>query len=225
MTEAVSPTGNTAPVAKPGAASAPAGFRGASPGADFDTFLKMLTAQLRNQDPLNPMEGTDFAIQLATFAGVEQQAQTNKLLAQMAGGGAGGTGDIASWIGKEARTTAPVWFGQKAITLDIAPAPLAEKVQLVTRDSAGREIGRTEIGTGTGQIDWFGRTVDGTKLPDGQYSFTLESWRGDEKIADAKVGAYARIAEAEFRPGGAVLIFAGGSSAPATEISALRNPA
>ncbi|MFN3273894.1 MAG: flagellar hook capping FlgD N-terminal domain-containing protein [Paracoccus sp. (in: a-proteobacteria)] len=225
MTQAVSPAGNTAPAAKPETASAPAGFKGASPGADFDTFLKMLTAQLRNQDPLNPMEGTDFAIQLATFAGVEQQAQTNKLLAQMAGGSSGGTGNIASWIGKEARTTAPVWFGQKAITLDIAPAPQAETVQLVTRDDAGREIGRTEIGKGTGQIDWFGRSTDGTKLPDGKYSFTLESWRGEEKVANTKVGAYTRIAEAEFRPSGAVLIFEGGSSAPATEISALRNPA
>lgn len=38
-----------------------------STGAEFDTFLKMLTAQLKNQDPLNPMEGTDFAVQLATF--------------------------------------------------------------------------------------------------------------------------------------------------------------
>ncbi|MFN3525527.1 MAG: flagellar hook capping FlgD N-terminal domain-containing protein [Paracoccus sp. (in: a-proteobacteria)] len=197
---------------------------GASTGADFDTFLKMLTAQLRNQDPLNPMEGTDFAIQLATFAGVEQQAQTNKLLSQMAASAGGSASNIAAWIGKEARTTAPVWFGDRAITLDIAPAPDADSVQLVTRNELGRELGRTEIGPGTGQIDWFGQTEDGARLPEGQYTFTLESWRGDKLVADTKVGAYARIAEAEFRTTGTVLIFEGGGSAPADEIAALRDP-
>lgn len=52
-------------------------------GGDFETFLKMLTTQIRNQDPLNPMEGSDFAVQLATFSGVEQQVQTNDLLQKM----------------------------------------------------------------------------------------------------------------------------------------------
>lgn len=45
--------------------------------SDFETFLKMLTTQIKNQDPLNPMEGTEFAVQLATFSGVEQQVMTN----------------------------------------------------------------------------------------------------------------------------------------------------
>ena len=43
----------------------------------------MLTTQIKNQDPLNPMEGTEFAVQLATFSGVEQQVQTNQLLARL----------------------------------------------------------------------------------------------------------------------------------------------
>ena len=41
--------------------------------SDFETFLKMLTAQMENQDPLNPIESSDYAVQLATFSGVEQQ--------------------------------------------------------------------------------------------------------------------------------------------------------
>lgn len=47
---------------------------------DFTTFLTMLATQIKNQDPLNPMDGADFAVQLATFSGVEQQVQTNMLL-------------------------------------------------------------------------------------------------------------------------------------------------
>ena len=48
--------------------------------SDFDTFLQMLTAQMKNQDPLNPIESADFATQLATFSSVEQAVLTNDLL-------------------------------------------------------------------------------------------------------------------------------------------------
>ncbi len=47
--------------------------------SDYETFLRMLTTQLQNQDPMNPMESDDFAMQLATFSGVEQQVKTNEI--------------------------------------------------------------------------------------------------------------------------------------------------
>ncbi|MBM3606326.1 MAG: flagellar basal body rod modification protein [Alphaproteobacteria bacterium] len=202
------------------------GFSGASTGADFETFLRMLTAQLKNQDPMNPMQSTDFAIQLATFAGVEQQALSNKYLEQMVGQpGSGSAGGIAGWIGKEGRTTAPVWFADKPITLDVAPHTMADSVQLVTRDAQGRELAREEIGPGEGQMDWFGRDDSGSKLPDGLYSFSVESWRAGEMIQQSKAGSYARIIEAQFGADGGRLVFEGGASALASEVTALRDPA
>lgn len=192
--------------------------------ADFNTFLKMLTAQLKNQDPLNPMEGTEFAVQLATFSGVEQQAQTNKLLAEMVSGTGGATGLIQSsgLIGKQARTTQPVWFGDNALTLDIQPDTRADDVTLVTLSTSGREISRESIGPGAGQIEWYGRDAMGDKLPDGQYAFRIESLRAGEVIADSEAGAYARIIEAEVGTDGIELIFEGGGSALASDIAALR---
>ena len=215
---------NPAATATTSSAASGGGFSsaGAGAGADFQTFLTMLTAQLKNQDPLSPMESTDFAIQLATFAGVEQQALGNKYLEQMAG--QSGSGGIANWIGKEARTTAPVWFGDTALTLDVAPHALAESVQLVTYDAKGQEVAREEIGPGEGQIDWLGRTEEGAKLPDGLYSFAVESWRGGEIIQTSQAGAYARIVEAQFGADGGRLVFQGGGSALASEITALREP-
>jgi flagellar basal-body rod modification protein FlgD len=47
---------------------------------DFDTFLQLLTTQLRNQDPLEPMDTNQFTQQLVQFSGVEQQIQTNSYL-------------------------------------------------------------------------------------------------------------------------------------------------
>jgi flagellar basal-body rod modification protein FlgD len=219
MVDAIPPSLATPAVTPPAAGT---GFSGASAGADFQTFLTMLTAQLKNQDPMSPMQSTDFAIQLATFAGVEQQALGNRYLEQMAG--QSGSGGISGWLGKEARTTAPVWFGDEPITLDIAPHTMAESVQLVALDAQGREIAREEIGPGKGQIDWFGRTEDGAKLPDGRYSFAVESWRGGEMIEETSAGAYARIVETEFTADGGRVVFAGGASALASEITALREP-
>jgi flagellar hook assembly protein FlgD len=48
--------------------------------ADFETFLKMLTAQIQNQDPMNPIDSSDYATQLATFSSVEQQVLANSYL-------------------------------------------------------------------------------------------------------------------------------------------------
>lgn len=218
MVSAVNPaTGTTASTTSNTSATT----KGAN--TEFDTFLKMLTAQLKNQDPLNPMEGTDFAVQLATFSGVEQQAQTNKLLQQMVQQqGGGGLGQTAHWIGKEARTTAPVWFGQQALTLDIAPDTHADDVALIVRDARGKEVSRELIGTGAGQVDWYGRDAMGKKLADGQYSFAIESLRAGEVIATTPVGAYARIVEAELVDDGVQLVFEGGATAPASKIQALR---
>ncbi len=47
---------------------------------DYDAFLQLLVAQLKNQDPLNPMEGTEYTAQLAQFSVVEQSIQTNQKL-------------------------------------------------------------------------------------------------------------------------------------------------
>jgi flagellar basal-body rod modification protein FlgD len=79
--------------------------------ADFQTFLRLLTTQMQNQDPLNPMESTEFASQLAQFSGVEQQVRTNDLLTGLqAGLATQGMGQLGGWIGLEARAEMPVNF-------------------------------------------------------------------------------------------------------------------
>ena len=51
--------------------------------SDFKSFLSLLTAQLKNQDPLAPLEATQFVEQLASFSSVEQQIETNSLLEEL----------------------------------------------------------------------------------------------------------------------------------------------
>ena len=68
-------------------AIAPTGANGASRTdtkskntVDYESFLKLLVAEMKNQDPTKPMESTDFVAQLATFSQVEQSVQSNSKL-------------------------------------------------------------------------------------------------------------------------------------------------
>ena len=69
---------------------------------DFNEFLILLTTQLQNQDPLSPMDTTEFTNQLVAFAGVEQQINTNQKLDSLVSLGLGNAlGSAQSYIGKE----------------------------------------------------------------------------------------------------------------------------
>ena len=68
---------------------------------NFETFLTLLTTQMKNQDPLSPLDSNEFTAQLTQMAGVEQQLLTNDLLTSLVAAQAGGGLDNASnYIGK-----------------------------------------------------------------------------------------------------------------------------
>ena len=190
--------------------------------SDFETFLLMLTTQMENQDPLNPIESQDFAVQLATFSGVEQQVRTNDLLESLAGGlGASGIAQLASWVGMEARTTAPAMFDGAPLTLAPEPAPGADSAVLVARNTFGLEVSRQEIPLGQSTIEWAGTA---TPLDPGQYSFTLESFSAGEVIAVSPVASYARVTEARQGQNGVDIVLEGGVVVPSEQVTALREP-
>lgn len=167
----------TSAVSATGAQSTPTSQTksGGFSGGDFETFLKMLTTQIRNQDPLNPMEGSEFAVQLATFSGVEQQVKTNDLLEQMSGQlGANSLSTYSDWIGRQVRTTGQIFFGDNPLIMDISPDPAADRVVLVTKDSYGRRISAEEVGKGDGLVEWYGVDTNGARLPLG---FTAFHWK------------------------------------------------
>lgn len=88
------------PVIPQGTANS-SGLTSGGPNADFDSFLTLLTAQLRNQDPLAPLESTEFIAQLASFSTVEQLIGANEFLETIsAQNTAGQVADLASWIGR-----------------------------------------------------------------------------------------------------------------------------
>src|ERR1700747_546646 len=71
--------------------------------SNFDTFLSLLTTQLKNQDPLSPLDSNQFTQQLVQMTGVEQQLNTNDLLKQRVANTAGGVATAVSLIGKDVK--------------------------------------------------------------------------------------------------------------------------
>jgi len=191
--------------------------------SDFETFLKMLTVQMENQDPLNPTESEKFATQLATFSGVEQQVLTNDLLESMIGQmGATDMAQMAGWVGREARAAVPGQFDGDPITVAPAPAPAADRAELVVTDARGAEVQRLNIPASGDGFDWLGQAADGTPLPEGRYGFTVVSYAGEEVLAESPAEIYARVTEVRAEGGEAHLILEGGAAVPATQVSALR---
>jgi flagellar basal-body rod modification protein FlgD len=194
--------------------------------SDYTTFLKMMTTQLQNQDPLSPMDSADFAVQLATFSGVEQQTKTNELLTNLGSQfGVLGMAQLAGWVGQEARSAAPVALGDAPVSISYAPDPLADRAVLVSTDTSGTVVGREDVPLNGQTYQWLGGGISGNPLPAGTYSLSLESYREGDKIASGgKVESYARILEARGGSAGTTLILQGGTEVAATEITALRVP-
>lgn len=196
---------------------------GAMISSDFETFLKMLTVQMENQDPLNPIESTDFAVQLATFSGVEQQVQTNDLLKAMSGQlGAMSMSDLAGWVGMEARAVTSAWFSDTPLTLQPDPASGAERCYIVVRDSAGNMVDRVEIPVSDESVQWAGVDSAGQPLPSGLYTFHLQSFSQDKIIGDEQMAVYSEVVEARIENGQTLLVLAGGEEILASDVSALR---
>lgn len=188
--------------------------------SDFDTFLHMLTVQMQNQNPLNPMESTDFAVQLATFSGVEQQVRTNQLLDALSA--RMGLSELAGWVGMEALSASPAWFDGSPITLVPPEVPMADRAQLVVRNAFGAEVARLDVDPRADTIDFAGTGADGMPLPDGLYTFEVDSFHMGERIATNHVLNYARIEEARFDGGEVLLIVAGGAIIDSSTVVGLR---
>ena len=197
----------------------------ASPGSDFNTFLRMLTVQMQNQDPLNPLNATDFAVQLATFSGVEQQVQTNQMLSGLAAQfSLMGMAQLSGWVGQEARTTSDVWYDGAPVLLAPDPAPGADNAVLTVTDSTGRLVSRETVPLDGRSYTWLGGDAAGDPLPEGRYRLRLESRLGEEVLRTDPVPAYAVIEEARRDGDQITLILRGGVSVSADDVTALRKP-
>ncbi|PWK56584.1 flagellar basal-body rod modification protein FlgD [Silicimonas algicola] len=176
-------------------------------------------------DGLRNAPFTDFAVQLATFSGVEQQVRTNQLLENMIGGmGASGLSQLAGWVGMDARATGPAQFSGSPIELAPDADPGADAAELVVLDALGREVTREAISPSATGVEWAGTTDTGSPIEPGRYTFQIASYSQGELTSVRPVPHYARISEARMGFDGIELVLDGGVVVPSSDVTALRAP-
>ena len=152
-----------------------------------DRFLLLLVTQLKNQDPLNPMDNAQMTSQMAqmsTVSGIEKLNTTlNSLVDDI---GTSQSMQAASMIGKGVLVPgANLTLSQGAAYGGINLESAADQVTLKIMDSGGNVIQTENLGAhdaGVFNIAWDGVLADGTTAPDGKYSFTVEAVQGGNKI-------------------------------------------
>jgi flagellar basal-body rod modification protein FlgD len=191
---------------------------------DFEMFLQMLTAQMQYQDPLNPIDSTDYATQLATFSGVEQAVQTNDLLRALTEQmGASGLAEMAGLVGKQARTSAPAYFDGQPLTLYPQPSVIGDSREIIVTDDAGNEVQRLPVSAEDEPITWAGVGAGGEPMTTGSYGFEIVTISQGEVVARDPVETYGRITEVRVEDGKTVLVLRGGATVPSNGVTALRD--
>jgi flagellar basal-body rod modification protein FlgD len=145
-----------------------------------DQFLTLLIAQLQHQDPLNPLESTEFTAQLAQFSSLEQLFEVNENLVGVQDRlSVQENGDILDYIGKTVKAagnTSSVNDGK----IESGFYTLADPadVTVLVYDSDGREVRRLYPGwqaPGEHELSWDGRDSVGDMVEDGIYTFEVEA--------------------------------------------------
>ncbi len=180
--------------------------------SNFQDFLKLLTTQLRNQDPTAPLDTNQFTQQLVMFAQVEQQLATNQSLERLIR--LQETSQLTALTGLIGRTVEAEAgaivlqnsVGRGAYTLRAD----ATATTVVIRDAAGRILAQLagESRAGRHEFAWDGRDAFGRRLPDGVYRVSVEARRGSgvEPVPTTVIG---RITGAERTEGGLKLFIGG----------------
>jgi flagellar basal-body rod modification protein FlgD len=168
----VTPTTTSPVTAPPAAAAGDATAKGIASLADnFNTFLSLLTTQLKNQDPTSPLDSNQFTQQLVQMTGVEQQLNGNTLLKQVVANTSNGISTAVSLIGKNVKAvsdTANLSGGQAQWTYNLPTNAADLKVEVV--DSAGNVLhaeAPSNRTAGDHAFSWNGKNLAGTQLPNG----------------------------------------------------------
>ena len=160
----------------------------ASAAADMESrFLTMLTTQLRNQDPLNPMDNAQMTSQLAQINTVNGIEKLNTTMGQLLSAYDNTQAmQAAGMIGKHVLTGgASLVLSQGASVAGVKLDGPADHVKLEIKDAAGKIVQSQDMGAhaaGNVTFQWDGKSDADVQLADGKYSFAVTATRGGEKV-------------------------------------------
>jgi flagellar basal-body rod modification protein FlgD len=196
-----------------------------------DDFLKLLVAQLQNQDPLNPQENYEYVAQLAQFSNLEQtmaindnldtlllqsRGQSNAQVVGMVGSQATVRGSIVSIDGSGIGTPLSYTLSEKA-----------ETTTVTITDSSGNTIRTLEggaQGAGLVTVQWDGKNSTGTVQPKGSYTVSVSATDSDGETVSVSQETTGLVVGVSFDQGYPVLELDSGVSAPVSDLLRVGSP-
>jgi len=192
---------------------------------NFNTFLQLLTTQLQNQDPLDPMDTSQFTQQLVEYSQVEQQIDANSNLQTLISQGTSQSAAYATgYLGKTVTVSGgqgSLSNGQAQWTYNLATA--ASGTTLNITDANGNVVftGSGQTAAGNNVFTWNGQDNNGNQLPDGTYTLAVKASAGGSTVAST-VSSTGTVSEVNMVSGTPQLLI-GSMEVPLTSISGVRN--
>ena len=192
-------------------------------GLGKEAFLKLLVEQLKNQDPLEPMDGTDFTAQLAQFSSLEQQSSMNDNLEMLQDYSATlNRLSTLNMIGKNIEYdgsgsgSAVINGDGQPIPLDFELADNAQKVVIDIYNSEGGRVDSIELGyfdMGKQSFNWNGKDSEGNSFPVGNYTFNVTARDEMGQLVKSTVNGSGEVKGIETDPhnGNTVLVLSDGT--------------
>jgi flagellar basal-body rod modification protein FlgD len=191
-----------------------------------DDFLKLLIMQLRYQDPMNPMQGTEFASQLAQFSSVEQLQNINTNLTSSLDANSVMTQSInnalaTTFIGKQVRAVTDTFRTTgNPVSIGYTLPSGASTVSVTITDANGntvRSINGLDSSKGEHTVKWDGKDDKGNTAPAGQYSFKITANDSSGKAVSLAQYVYGTVSAVKFSSSGTVFVV-DGSDVPLSSI-------
>ncbi len=184
-------------------------------GTNFDTFLTLLTTQLKNQSPTDPLDTNQMTQQLVQFASVEQQISMNRGLEQLiALQQASGLVAAAPMVGRRVEVEGDrIALQDGAGTIRLPAAGTARTARVVVQDDTGRTLRESQVTLGSAAQDWRwdGRDSAGTRRPDGAYRVVVTGADSSGGAATVPFTVLGTVTGTE-RVGGAVTLRMGAAA-------------
>lgn len=154
---------------------------------NYDSFLKLLTTQLQHQDPLSPMDSSQFVSQLVQFSEVEQAIATNSNLENLisidkSNQTTAALGYIGSTV-EASGSSAPLQNGQAQFSYNIT-TPGANEIVITDQNGSPVAVANGDPTAGKHTFTWDGTKADGSKAPDGVYNIQLVGADGTPLTVD-----------------------------------------
>ncbi len=195
---------------------------------DFNQFLTLLTVQLQNQDPLSPMDTTEFTNQIVSFTGVEQQINTNqKLDALVAMGLTNAFTGALQYVGLDVSYLSSEFHynGEKPADISYALDEQAVETKVNIYDESGDLVFSADVSSNVGVNDftWDGSLTNGGTAPAGTYEVKIDALDIDGKAIGSSTVVTGAVKGVETQ-NGTLFLLVGDRAVPVGSVLNASNP-